>query len=333
MKVFELNLLSKWRTELMGISAIMILICHAPGNGIEMPTFMKYALVQGQIGVDVFLFLSGMGLWYSLSKLEITQEELKHWYFHRYIKLLVPYLIIQGFLTTVKCFQDETLGFLYWLSSLSTIEFWLSHRAAWFIALLLPLYLISPVLFTFFRVNSTVKMIFLLIITYFIALFPLDLIGMQANNYSLCYNIQFVMIRVPSFIVGMYLAPRIKNNESIKVGSFALMFIGAIVMFVLTRKPIDTYMFLVMPMMYILINILSLSQLSVFQKVCHFFGGISLESYLWNDLHIVIIPVMIYCNIPDYNNMLMYSLVLIVGTLMSILVSKMTKPIISKFTK
>ena len=76
----KLNDISKFRTELMGISAIMILICHTPINGIKMPKLLEYILVQGQIGVDIFLLLSGMGLWYSLNS---YKGKLRYWYRNR----------------------------------------------------------------------------------------------------------------------------------------------------------------------------------------------------------------------------------------------------------
>lgn len=66
----HLNVISTFRKELMGIATILILICHAPGNGIYMPKYLEYLIVQGQIGVDIFLFLSGMGLWFSLTNHE-----------------------------------------------------------------------------------------------------------------------------------------------------------------------------------------------------------------------------------------------------------------------
>lgn len=68
MKTFPLHKISEYRTELMGLSAIMILICHAAGNDLAMPHYLRLLIAQGQIGVDIFLFLSGMGLYYSLFK-------------------------------------------------------------------------------------------------------------------------------------------------------------------------------------------------------------------------------------------------------------------------
>lgn len=68
MNGFNLNLISKYRAELMGVSTLLILICHAAGNDVFMPSWLMYVVAQGQLGVDIFLFLSGMGLYYSLSE-------------------------------------------------------------------------------------------------------------------------------------------------------------------------------------------------------------------------------------------------------------------------
>lgn len=67
MKTIHLGDLSRYRTELMGLSAVLILICHAYAY-VELPEVVRYMLSLGNMGVDLFLFLSGMGMWYSLSK-------------------------------------------------------------------------------------------------------------------------------------------------------------------------------------------------------------------------------------------------------------------------
>lgn len=64
----------------MGLSAMFILICHSIAY-VDMPKVLFYALSFGNVGVDLFLFLSGMGLWYSLRKRKVF---LKRWYFTRY---------------------------------------------------------------------------------------------------------------------------------------------------------------------------------------------------------------------------------------------------------
>lgn len=53
----------------MGIATILIFIVHAPDNGVMMPNTLKTICALGSLGVDLFLLLSGFGLWYSLNRL------------------------------------------------------------------------------------------------------------------------------------------------------------------------------------------------------------------------------------------------------------------------
>ena len=64
----DLSLLSKYRTQMMGLAALMIIFCHAPASGVVMPPFLHKVLGLGNFGVSIFLLLSGLGSWYSLNK-------------------------------------------------------------------------------------------------------------------------------------------------------------------------------------------------------------------------------------------------------------------------
>lgn len=54
--------LSRYRSELMGLAMIFVMLFH-----VWLPkSNPMYGLVRcGNVGVDMFLFLSGIGLWYS----------------------------------------------------------------------------------------------------------------------------------------------------------------------------------------------------------------------------------------------------------------------------
>ena len=71
-KAAQLQLLSKYRTELMGVGAICILLCHSVGRDVLMPGFLSQILSYGNIGVDIFLLSSGMGMFYSLSRCQFS---------------------------------------------------------------------------------------------------------------------------------------------------------------------------------------------------------------------------------------------------------------------
>lgn len=64
--MLDLNKISQYRTPLMGISAILIILCHANLYDIKVNSLIHYLLTFGNVGVDIFLFLSGIGCYYSL---------------------------------------------------------------------------------------------------------------------------------------------------------------------------------------------------------------------------------------------------------------------------
>lgn len=66
--IIDLSKVSLYRTQLMGIAAILIVLCHASLYGVQMCSVLSTILNIGNIGVDVFLFLSGMGCYYSLKQ-------------------------------------------------------------------------------------------------------------------------------------------------------------------------------------------------------------------------------------------------------------------------
>ena len=74
-EMIHLGDLSCYHTELMGLSAVMILVCHAYAY-VELPGVVRYVLSLCNMGVALFLFLIGMGICYSLRK----SSWVKCWY-------------------------------------------------------------------------------------------------------------------------------------------------------------------------------------------------------------------------------------------------------------
>ena len=69
--LFNLSKISLLRSKLMGVGTLLIIICHAYGNNVKMPSILSKIVNNGQIGVDIFLLLSGIGIAYSLSNTNI----------------------------------------------------------------------------------------------------------------------------------------------------------------------------------------------------------------------------------------------------------------------
>lgn len=59
--------LSTYRTQLMGFATLMIIACHASASGVVLPRIVSYVFTLGNYGVGIFLLLSGLVVFYSLS--------------------------------------------------------------------------------------------------------------------------------------------------------------------------------------------------------------------------------------------------------------------------
>lgn len=105
---FSWKLLSKYRTEIMGISALWILVFHLITQKLiklDVLSELLGILTHGNLGVDIFLLLSGMGLYCSYKKLE---ENTLVFYKKRLKRLLIPYLFISLIYCALNIFINHT---------------------------------------------------------------------------------------------------------------------------------------------------------------------------------------------------------------------------------
>ncbi|WP_278819616.1 acyltransferase family protein, partial [Hoylesella nanceiensis] len=83
----SIELISKYRTELMGIAMLLVVLFH----GYVPQSSWFYGLKRmGNVGVDVFLFLSGIGLWFSWR----SCPNLKHFYKQRFLRVYPTWLLL-----------------------------------------------------------------------------------------------------------------------------------------------------------------------------------------------------------------------------------------------
>lgn len=316
----SLSLLSKYRTELMGFSAIGILMCHATGNNVVMPSIVWQICSLGQMGVSIFFLLSGTGMYYSLLKTE--QGAVIAWYKARYIKLLVPYLLMAiPFFVWTDIVRNQS--FTDFLLKVSTVEFWLRGGGVWFVGAIIPLYLIVPWWHCWLR---GMKSSWIPTLVIFVAL--------------VCLGKWRHMGEVAFFFVGYWLGKPVSEGRKI-----SLIIWGVIPIVLYAVCKVVPFLDWVPRFLFLVVSF-PLIAAFVFDKVGNFvrapfqfMGKISLESYMSNVMLpgiFVFVPWVI--NGVNYNegNRLLYLCVIVFGIPLAYLVNRISKPIIGKlkaFTK
>ena len=86
-KDIELANISRFRGELMGAAMLFIILFH-----VALPREDAFYGLRrmGNVGVDMFLFLSGIGLWFSWMK----TPSARHFFIRRYLRIYPTWLII-----------------------------------------------------------------------------------------------------------------------------------------------------------------------------------------------------------------------------------------------
>lgn len=202
-----LKQISKYRFELLGVATLMIIICHSSnfvnfGNS-KMDFMIRKIVTYGNLGVPIFAFLSGWGIYYSLDK----KTDLRDFYFRRFKRTILPYLcIVGGYYLVIYCIID--FNPIYFLYELSTLSFWIEHSGMWYIAFILPMYIVSPWIYDKIKKTEGEKGLFF-------AIFLLLLIGscVYLVKDDLFHHLSNVYEAIVTFVVGMYQGKKNKQNK------------------------------------------------------------------------------------------------------------------------
>lgn len=312
----------------MGLAAIMIILCHIPKYGVEVNSILRLILIYGNIGVDIFLLLSGLGCSFSLSK----NKNLSSWYKKRFYRIFIPYTLMQLpfwlYYISTGCFNLKNEIIIF-----STLGFWLWHMGAWYVALLVPLYFLSPFIYKFlYSYNFCVyKVIILIVFLVIISNVSIESINNEMY-YEILKNLQWTFARVPSFIIGMSIAPLVKN--SIKVNSLYII-IPSFVLYVIIHQ-INANIFAwwcIVPAIIIIIILFETIKINLISKFISWMGNVSLESYLANIYLCELIKDVVNRmenNFLFYGHYIEYLIVILLGLFMSGIVYKISGLIIKK---
>lgn len=270
---FEMRRFSLSRTRIMGYAMILVVIFHSASD-ITWFTALKSIC---DIGVDMFLLVSGIGIWFSLHKHSGIKEYLKG----RITRIVPAFLIIN---TIWFIGFDLVLyynGVITFLKDVTTLSFWLNgNLTTWYLSTLLVMQFLAPLIVK--RENNRIP-----ILTIVFSVMLLMIIRFSPLNEIFGHLLIWIG-RIPVFVIGLIFGKAVHDNKIVHVNILAVLGITAVSLGIALVAVGATNFYLPYALKYLAYCPLSIifSGLSTFipsNGVAEYFGSYSLEIYLLHE--------------------------------------------------
>ena len=186
--------ISQYRNELMGVAMWLILLFHTQSFGAKWPTdTLEFIIDKGYIGVDIFLFVSGIGMIFSLSK----NSDKKEFYKKRILRIYPIYVPIVLVYTLVEIYWGANPNMLFFNGI--GMGFLKGGKGAfnWYITAILLFYLVTPLLYAMLK-QAKAHLAPALLLGEMTSVWLSLITGYYGNNV---YNI--IIARIPVYIIGL----------------------------------------------------------------------------------------------------------------------------------
>lgn len=196
---FEIGDISTYRSELMGWAIVWIMMLHFTFTQVKPLGFVAQ---YGFAGVELFIMVSGLGLFFSLLK----DGNLKRFYKKRLLRIFPAYYLLGIFGSWLL--HHDTLW--QYLVRYSTIGFWTGGLyAEWYIPSIVALYAVAPLLKGLFdrRQLVAVALLCVALLAVSFVVVALQLVDKGEPHFFLLY-------RIPAFVLGMACAFWLVNGIS-----------------------------------------------------------------------------------------------------------------------
>lgn len=253
-----MNHILQYRAQLMGIAILMVMMCHMH---YLYPVFP--AIRFGKTGVELFFFISGMGLMLSMQK----NADLFSFYVKRYIRILPAFYLV-SFIISVYFSRPLTWG-----------ELLLVNSPFWFISTIAFFYLLYPL---YFHLSKKINPLYLFLLI--IAAIWLSFAFTTDGNIQKWYK------AAPSFLLGCLCVQceKILKFKRAWALSAIVLFVTILLLHIVNRKLFENT-----GILECLRTLFTPGILIIFSEILHrlskhkwiltilgFYGALSLEFYL-----------------------------------------------------
>lgn len=282
-----------FRSELFGFSALWIILFHVLNN-VGFPHFrgsylLELLLSVGNSGVDIFLFLSAVGLWHSAEK-----NTLPNFYRNRMLRILFPYLLVAVPFFAWYDFCVAKDGVVQFLLNLSAVNYWIdsSNYPIWYVSFVIILYAVYPFLHRFDKKTNHVGTAVLLVL---IIAVECVLFRMKNPVYN---NAERAFARIPVALAGVIMAQPVLEGRRIpgyQVAIGIVLWVFCFLQVTSWRLPmiLQRYLCGVMAVCFVVVFAFAGKLLLVkgIRRILRWLGGMSFELYA---VHVFLIRIIRY---------------------------------------
>lgn len=277
------SILSKYRTELMGIAILWVMLFHSFDLDMGHP-LLEWIRAAGFGGVDIFILLSSMGLVVSLSRREQDYSSFMARRAGRvlpaYYLVMIPYTVFQ-ILT-----RDAPWSALIWNASL--LYYWMRNVGAfnWYVAGSMSFYAVTPACFRRLRRSRRREALVGLGILFGLVIGRV----LMVDGFWYAMDVAF---RIPIFFLGLLMGFYVLEDRKLGVGDVlfwcAWLGLGAAYLLFREKGPYADYhplcylfLFTTVPMCFAISWCFDRLPLGWARKFFRLLGAHSLEIYLLN---------------------------------------------------
>ena len=258
MKSFDFFDLSRYRTQLMGTSILLIMLFHV--------RFIAF----GFVGVEFFLLISAIGLYFSLKK----NDSITGFYNKRLFRVLPTYLIVAiPFFLFVHRHGFRLPNYLYDLSGLCILD---SRVTFWFIGQILLCYLAAPFYYRLLGKKYSIVAPFVTLILGYLLGECVPVLAIMSNRFA----IFFMGIHLADWV---YDKKRIESQWILPIGVLAMVLIIVVAsMQIQLGLKCVSFFFLSIPALMLITAVLKYCP-PVIHSILLFLGGLTLEIYMLHE--------------------------------------------------
>lgn len=279
----ELANISRYRAEQMGAAMLFVILFHvALDRGDPF-----YGLRRcGNVGVDIFLFLSGVGLWHSWMK----TPDVRHFYRRRLMRIVPTWIVC-----ATAFYLPDYLGGRHYSTSLVDLigditinwDFWLHDELTfWYVPAIMALYLLAPWYMRLINRYAVYRWLPLLMIVWCV------MVQWVLPIHEAVGHLEIFWSRVPIFFIGINFGEMVRTKQRLPSNAVWLLLLTFVMTFgtclYLEQVRHGQFPLFVERMLYIPFTVCSVLVMNrIFRRTprwvnraFRFVGALSLEAYL-----------------------------------------------------